>query len=115
MGSTVETSGDNKPKSSLTPFQKVLSYLAAPIFIVGGVLLFTPMLDKEIDRAEMVYGITIAEAPSSFLNRGIIVIDRDENRIRCQLPTKAEVEKGAAMECTDLHGDPLLIEAKRPV
>ena len=115
MGSTVETNGGVKPKSSLTPFQKVLSYLAAPVFIVLGTILLLPGAEKEIDRAEMVYGITIAEAPSSVLNRGIIVIDRDENRIKCQLPTKAEVKKGAPMECTDLHGDQLLIKAKRPV
>lgn len=115
MGNPVETNGGGKPKSSLTTFQKVLSFLAAPAFIALGTLLLLPGAEKEIDRVEMVYGITITEAPSSFLNRGIIVIDRNKDEIRCQLPTKAEVEKGDSMECTDRQGDPLLIKQNRPV
>lgn len=111
----METTGSDKPKSSLTPFQKVLSFLAAPVLIALGTILLLPGAEKEIDHAEMVYGIKITEAPSSILNRGIIVIDRDENQIRCQLPTKAEVEKGDPMKCTDRQGDPFLIKAKRPV
>lgn len=107
--------GAGKPKSSLTPLQKVLSFLAPFIFIIGGVLLLLPGAEKEIDYAEMVYGVKIIEAPSSILNRGIIVIDRDENEIRCQLPTKSEIEKGEPMECTDRNGDPQLIQMGRPV
>lgn len=115
MGNPTGAHGGNKPKSSLTTFQKILSFLAAPLFILVGTLLLLPGAEKAIDRAEMVYGITIAEAPSSVLNRGIIVIDRDENSIRCQLPSNAEVEKGTPMKCTDRNGDPFLIQAKRPV
>lgn len=112
MGNPIGAHGGDKPKSSLTPFQKVLSYLAGPIFIIVGTLLLLPGVQESIDRAEMVYGITIVESPRSVLNRGIIVMDRDNNQVRCQLPSNAEVKKGAPMECTDRNGEPFLIEAK---
>lgn len=115
MDSSVGADGKGKPKSSLTAFQKVLAFLAAPAFIAVGTLLLLPGAEKTIDRAEMVYGVKIAEAPSSVLNRGIIVIDRNQNRIRCQLPTQNEVENGVPMKCTDRNGDPFLIKARRPV
>lgn len=115
MGIPAQGQGSNKPKSSLTPFQKILSFLAAPVFIIVGTLLLLPGAQEEIDRAEMVYGITIAEAPSSVLNRGIVVIDHDNNRIDCQLPSKDEVKNGAPMKCKDAHDEPILVKARRPV
>lgn len=115
MVGSVGQNGKDKPKSSLTTFQKVLAFFAGPALIAIGTILLLPGAEKEIDRAEMVYGIKITEAPSSILNRGIIVVTRNKDEIRCQLPTKAEVNNGVSMECTDSHGDPILLKAKRPV
>lgn len=115
MGNPRVADSGNRPKSGFTAFQKVVFFLAGTVFVAVGALLMLPVAKKDIDRVEMVYGITIAEAPSSVLNRGIVVIDRDENRIKCQMPSGTEVEHGAPMKCTDHSGNPILIKARRPV
>lgn len=108
-------SAEGKPKSSLTPFQKVLSFLAPLILISLLTILLLPLLQQYDKEVELTYGIDITETTGSLMNRNLIFTHRDGTELKCPMPSKSDLESFASMECKDRSGAVRIIEPRRPV